>query len=354
MRAFRLCQSLLLGFGLVATVYAQKPQYPAKESLAGVAPFPVGAALSIPALYKDAQYQKVFRQQFNSATAENIMKMKHLQPTEDEFFFDRADSLVAWCQANKIRLHGHCLVWHEAVPDWVLAYQDDKTKLEAILKRHVQFVAGQFKGKLSGWDVVNEAFNDDGSWRETIWYKAMGPSYVEKAFAWVKGVDASTPLFYNDYGLEYAPKKRAAVMKLVAELKAKGLIQGLGWQAHLDLVKAKDEDIATLMEDLKKTGLQIHISELDIAANGYDSTQAAQPKLTPELATQQGDRARLVGKLYRQRLPRTVQYGVTFWGFTDKYTWVPKFTKKPDWPLPFDDKFKPKALYEGAVSGLRP
>ena len=144
------------------------------ESLYKEVPFPVGAAVSVSLMKNNSKYSGVVSTEYNSMTAENAMKFKALQPSENTFSWTDADYLVSYAQANNKRIHGHTLNWYNSLPEWVTNFEGDTDAWENLLKNHIQTVVTHFKGKVASWDVVNEAFNDDGTIRNSIWVQKLG------------------------------------------------------------------------------------------------------------------------------------------------------------------------------------
>jgi endo-1,4-beta-xylanase len=199
--------------------------------------FQVGAAINRrQAIGDDIAGQKVVKQHYNVITAENDMKWESIQSQEGVFTFEGADALVDFAEKTNKDIIGHVLVWHSQTPDWV--FEDAKGKpvtREVLLKRmktQIFALAGRYKGKIKGWDVVNEAFNEDGSFRESKWFTIIGEDFIDKAFEFANQADPKAQLYYNDYTL-YKPAKMNAAIALAKRLRSKGLrIDGIGIQGH--------------------------------------------------------------------------------------------------------------------------
>ena len=199
----------------------------------------IGVAL-FPELFDDSLSAGLIRSNFNSVTPENDMKWALLHPTLDTYRFDRADKIVEYTQASDTKLIGHTLVWHSQLGKGVFTKkgsedQNDLVDSETLLSRikdHISTVAGRYKGKVHGWDVVNEALNEDGTLRETNFLKIAGDTYIEKAFEYAHKADPDAELYYNDYNL-VKPEKRQGAVKLIKRLQEKGLrVDAVGIQAH--------------------------------------------------------------------------------------------------------------------------
>jgi endo-1,4-beta-xylanase len=227
-------------------------------------------------------------------------------------------------------------------------FQGDQKAWEALLKNHIQTVVTHYKGKVSGWDVVNESFLDDGSLRPSLWADHI-PDYIAKSFQWAHEADPTAVLFYNDYGQDGKPKKMQAILSLVAELKQRKIpIHGLGLQMHIN-IDSKREEISQVIDQSAKTGLAIHFSELDIAVN---------PKNNPDFnydekaAQAQNELFAYVFTSFRS-IPVKQQYGITFWNISDKDSWLRGYFKRPkEYPLLFDENYAKKPVYSELINSL--
>jgi endo-1,4-beta-xylanase len=243
-------------------------------------------------------------------------------------------------------MHGHTLVWHNQVPHWMKDFQGDQKAWEEMLKNHIQAVVTRYKGQVSGWDVVNESFLDDGSLRPSLWADHI-PDYIAKSFQWAHEADPNALLFYNDYGQDGHPKKMQAILDLVADLKKRNIpIHGLGLQMHIN-VDSKRTEIARVIEQSAQTGLVIHFSELDIAVN---------PKNNPEYSYEANTQNELFQFIFTsfRAIPARQQYGITFWNISDKDTWLRGYFKRPkEYPLLFDDNYAKKSGYTSLTNALK-
>lgn len=312
-------------------------------------PFPFGAAVNASLLRSNASYKALVVKEFSSITAENAMKFGTLHPAENTYNWADADEIVALAQANGKRIHGHTLNWYKSLPTWVTNFQGDTQAWENLLKTHIQTVVGHFKGKVASWDVVNEAFEDDGTYRNSIWLQKLGTDYIARAFQYARQADPDAQLFYNDYGHEYSTAKRTAILNLVTSLKTRGIpIDGLGLQMHTRYNQT-DANISSAITSAAATGLKVHISELDIALNP-DNNQAL--TYTASLADQQAAKYKSIVKMY-YAIPKAQQFGITIWNVTDGDSWIPVEYNRPDWPLPFDRNYQRKAAYQGILDGVK-
>jgi len=311
-------------------------------------PFPLGASLNPRLLENNHNYRARATTEFNSITAENHMKMMLVHPEANRFDFSKADELVGFAASNQKRIHGHTLVWHNQVPNWMKEFTGDAQAWEAMLKNHVQEVAKHYQGKVAGWDVVNEAFLDDGSLRPSIWAEHI-PDYIAKSFQWAHEADPKAILFYNDYGQDGKPKKMQAILNMVKELQARKIpIHGLGLQMHIN-IDSKNEEISQVILQSTATGLAIHFSELDIAVNPTNNPEFSYDDIAKEAQKQKFE---LIFKAYLA-IPKKQQYGITFWNIGDSDSWLRGYFKRPkEYPLLFDENYARKATYQYLLNSL--
>lgn len=312
-------------------------------------PFRFGAAVNINFLKKNEAYRNLVIKEYSSLTAESGMKISVLHPAENTWEWYDADYLVNFAIANNQRVHGHTLIWDSSLPSWVKNYQGNAAAWEKLFKTHIQTIVGHFKGRVASWDVVNEAFNSDGTVKQTIWYKKLGSDYIARAFKYAHEADPNAILFLNDYGHENGNNKRRGIIAYVNALVARGIpIHGLGLQMHTRY-NLPDANFAKAINESAATGLKIHISELDISLNpSSDQTLT----LTPELLALQAAKYKFIVQTFNA-LPKSQQFGITTWNVTDGDSWVPKNYNRPDWPLPFDSTYNKKPAYQGILDGIK-
>lgn len=232
--------------------------------------FLIGAALnSAQILGEDTAALKLVASQFNSIVAENSMKSEVLQPQAGVFDFTESDKLVELGQKNKAFVVGHNLVWHSQAPAWFFVDKEgndvSRDTLIERMKNHIHEVVGRYRGKIKGWDVVNEALNEDGSLRKSKFYHIIGPEYIELAFQFAHEADQDAELYYNDYNM-YKPEKRKGAVHLIENLKAKGLrVDAIGMQAHYGLNKDLTKEIEESIMAFANTGVKVMITELDVS-----------------------------------------------------------------------------------------
>ena len=332
--------------------------------------FVIGAAMNEAQITgQDRRGDALIESQFNSISPENALKWDTVHPQPDKYNFDLADKYVAFGREYHMFIAAHTLVWHNQVPAWV--FHDDKGNLvgrDALLARtkdHISAVVGRYKGKIQSWDVVNEALNDDGTLRQSLWYKIIGPDYIEKAFQYAHEADPQAQLIYNDYSLENEPKRSAAIA-LIKKLQSEGIpITGVGLQGHylMNWPPAEQED-ATISA-FAALGVKVAITELDIdvlPSTGHQPTADITLKieqnaaLNPyvnglpdsvqqQLATRYADLFRVFLK-HRDAVNR-----VTLWGVTDADSWLNNWPVKgrTSYPLLFDRNSQPKPAYDVVI-----
>lgn len=307
--------------------------------------FVIGVAMDADQITgKDALGDAIIIQQFNSISPENILKWEVVHPRPGVFDFALADKYVQFGLEHHMFIVGHNLCWHNQTPAWV--FKDNKGNpitREALLQRlhdHIQTVVGRYKGKVAGWDVVNEALNEDGTLRQSPWMKIIGEDYILKAFQYAHEADPNAQLNYNDYNLE-TPAKRKGAIALVKKLQAAGIpIAVVGSQGHLHLDTPSIADEDATITDLAATGVKVAITELDIdvlpAAWRHTADVSlhvsADPKLNPYPNGLPDDVQQRLTKRYADLFAvywknRDVINRVTLWGVTDAQSWL------NDWPV---------------------
>ena len=299
---------------------------------------------------------------FNSIVAENCFKSEEIQPQEGKFHFDEADQVVNYAQQHGLQLIGHCLVWHSQAPEWFFKGPNGKPASRSLLvkrlRNHVRTVVTHFKGKVHGWDVVNEAIEDDGSFRRSPFYTIIGPEFIDIAFDEAHKADPNAELYYNDYSMS-KPGKRDAVCKLVRHLKAKGLrIDAVGFQSHNGLDFPDLREYEASMDQIAATGVKIMMTELDMnvlpnpknfGGAGVEQSYKYNKEYNPYADGLPADVSKKIDQrwmdffniYYRHRSQIS---RITLWGLSDGDSWL------NDWPIPgrtnfgllFDRQYKPK------------
>jgi endo-1,4-beta-xylanase len=195
-----------------------------------------------------------------------------------------------------------------------------------------------------------------GDYRKTLWYKALGKDYIAKAFRYAHEADPEAILFYNDFNIERDTAKLNGVLRMISDLKVQGVpINGLGFQMHIRM-DIPDETIAYCLRKGAETGLQIHLSELDIIFNKHDDSKGGgiqlHDELTDVMKEKQAEKYYNLVKMYRTIVPKEQQYGITFWKFNDRDTWINRFFNLQDWPCIYDENLNPKPAFYGFKRAL--
>jgi endo-1,4-beta-xylanase len=304
----------------------------------------IGAAVAARPLRGDPLYAQTLVQYFGLVTPENAMKFGPIHPAPDRYDFADADLIVDFAQANGMQVRGHTLVWHNQLPHWLTNRDWSKEELMSILRDHIYTVVGRYRGRVMAWDVVNEGLNDDGTLRDTIWLRTIGPEYIDMAFRWAHEADPNALLFYNDYGAEGLCQKADAVYGLVADMVRRGVpIHGVGFQMHVGLDWCPSiEGVAANMDRLHAVGLQVHITEMDV--------RIPEPATEEKLLAQ----AAIYEDVVHVCLTSENCTAFVLWGVTDNYSWVPGFFPGYGSALIFDENYEPKPACEAledAVTG---
>jgi len=303
--------------------------------------YPIGTAIDINELEFNPIYKSIAIKQFNSITPENIFKAEYIHPEPLFFNWSQADSLTSFCEQNNKRLYGHTLIWHKQLPQWILNFEGSSSDWEQLMKTHIQTIVTHFKNKVTAWEVVNEAFNEDGTLRNNIWKQKIGSGYIEKAFVFAQEADPNALLFYNDYNLEMNLTKRHSVLSLFNNLRNRGVrVDGIGMQMHVNTSYPEPSQIASAFQEIAANNFKIHVSELDISINPFDHNIEPSEKLLTE-------QANLLGNIVfnYNEIPDQYQYGITFWGISDKNSWIRNYYNREDYPLLYDDNYLPKTCY---------
>ena len=308
---------------------------------------------------------------FNALTPENAMKWERIHPTEGNWNWAPADALVDLAEEHGIHLTGHTLVWHQQTPAWVFEDADGNPATRDLLLRRmetqIKTVVGRYKGRVASWDVLNEAFEEDGSLRDTPWRRIIGDDYIELAFAMAHQADPDALLFYNDYNM-FAPGRRAATVAMVEKLRSKGIpVHGIGMQAHMrvDYPATLDEFEASIIA-FGDLGVDVALTELDISvlpwpgekAGGADIADrhayeaAMNPYadgLTPEAEAAFNQRYLDLFEILLRHSDKITR--VSVWGINDGNTWRNNWPMRgrTDFPLLIDRDNKPKSVWQDII-----
>ena len=302
---------------------------------------------------------------FNSVVAENCMKPAEVHPKQNVWRWDKADAFVNFGTKNKMAVIGHCLVWHQQTPQWFFKDKDGKDvsrdTLIQRMKDHIFTVMGRYKGRIKGWDVVNEAFNDDGSYRESPWYNIIGPEYIEMALRFAHEADPKAELYINDFNM-FCVGKRRAVCRLVRRLKEKGVqLVAIGMQSHNGMKYPDLVEYEKSIEAFGKTGLKVMVTELDLnilpqpkgfgggaeITDNFKYNPEDDPYrngLTPEMDKFVNQRWIDLFNIYHRH--KDVISRVCLWGVTDAQSWMNDWPVKgrTAYPLLFDRDYKQKPV----------
>ena len=338
----------------------------------------VGAALGAGVFTEsDAQGAALVKQQFNTVTPENVLKWEVVHPADGRYNWEPGDKYVAFGEKNGMFVIGHCLVWHSQTPKWVFedgqGHPATREQLLARMKDHIQTVVGRYKGRIKGWDVVNEALADDGTLRQSPWFKIIGEEYIAKAFEYAHEADPAAQLYYNDYSLEQESKTKGMVA-MITKLKAGGApIYGVGTQGHYRIDWPAPDRVAATIEAIAGLGLKAMITELDM-----DVLPSAWEKHTADVNATAEAKAQEFERLnpYPNGLPSDVEQRlterwvdltkvfvshaktlerVTFWGVTDRTSWLNNWPirGRRSYPLLFDRTGQPRPAFAAVIAAAQ-
>lgn len=308
----------------------------------------VGTAVR-PAQLAEAAYATTLAREFNLLEPEDAMKWEVVHPDPQSFDFSQADRIVDFAVAHQMKVRGHTLVWHQQNPRWLTEGRYTPDQLAKILETHIKTVVGHYKGRVFAWDVINEAFDEQalGRLRDTIWYdrpgiglSGKGTAYMEHCLRWAHQADPEALLFYNDAEAEALGPKSDAILAMIQDFRRRGVpIDGVGFQMHIANVHADVASIAANIGRFTALGVQVHITEMDVAL-----PVDADGNANPEDLQRQADVYRQVAAACRSHPGCTA---IQTWGFTDKYSWIGSHSKKTRGAaLPFDPNYHAKPAYE--------
>jgi endo-1,4-beta-xylanase len=328
--------------------------------------FLIGTALNNSQIdEKNAVVNDLIKKQFNAVTPENIMKSALIHPKWDTYNFTMADKLVEYGEKNNIKINGHTLIWHSQLPNFIRGIKSSDS-IRTFFTDHIKTVAGRYKGKVFSWDVVNEALNEDGTLRNSVFLKHLGEGYLADAFRLAQEASPKTELYYNDYNNE-KPAKRAGCIKLIKKIQESGArIDGVGIQGHWHVGKIPLKDIEESILEYSALGLKVMFTELDIEVlernfQGADVNQrmANSPEINPytnglpdNVQKQLADDYEALFKLFLKHKDKVTR--VTFWGVNDGDSWLNNWPVRgrTSYPLLFDRNNQPKPAYFKVV-GLK-
>ncbi|HTI12498.1 MAG TPA: endo-1,4-beta-xylanase [Puia sp.] len=362
------------GTYIIAAVLATGPAFGQQGDAAGLPSlksayhndFLIGAALNMRQIdEKDPAATALIAQQFNALTPENSMKAAIIHPGWDRYNFDDADNIVRFAEKYHLKVNAHNLIWHSQLPPFVSHIQDADS-MRRFFTDHITTIASRYDGKVYSWDVVNEALNEDGSLRKSIYQQRLGDDYIVEAFRLAQKAAPHTLLYYNDYNIEHG-KKREGTIALIKKIQAAGVrIDGVGIQGHWSAAHIPLEDIENSIREFSALGVKVMFTELDLSVlpspwnrNTADVGQQAAyaDKMNPyvnglpdsvstQLAKGYEDLFRLFMK-YKDKISR-----VTFWGVDDGQSWLNGFPirGRTNYPLLFDRQLKPKPAFYKVIA----
>jgi len=315
---------------------------------------------------EDSAAVEVIKKHFNAIVAENCMKPGPIQPREGEFNWDLPDRMVAFGEANNMFITGHVLLWHSQAPRWLFTDSLGNTVSPEVLtqrmKDHIYTVVGRYKGKVKGWDVVNEALLDDGSYRKSRFYEILGEEFIPLAFQFAHEADPDAELYYNDYN-EWYPGKVEAIVKLIGQLRERGLrIDAVGMQGHIGMDHPTIEEYENAIMAYGNAGVKVMVTELDMSILPFPDRNVG-----AEVSADFDYQAKL--NPYTEGLPDSVSVAwnnrmgeffdlllkhadlvtrVTAWGTTDHTSWKNNWPVRgrTDYPLLIDRNYQPKPFLE--------
>lgn len=331
--------------------------------------FLVGVAVNVRQSSEvDTASVKIIKKHFNSIVAEDCMKSANIHPEEDRYNFEQADQFVKFGQENNMAIIGHCLIWHSQLAPWFCVDQKGNNVSAEVLKQrmkdHITTIVTRYKGKIKGWDVVNEAIEEDGSYRKTKFYEILGEEYIPLAFQYAHEADPDAELYYNDYGMN-VPGRRDAVVKLVNSLKAKGLrIDAVGMQGHMGMDYPTIEDFEASMLAFAGTGVKVMITEWDMSAlptvkrsaNISDTVTFRKvmnpyPEALPDsVSAVWNARMKAFFNLFLKHAD--IVERVTAWGVSDGDSWKNNFPVRgrKEYPLLFDRNYEMKPFLKELIN----
>jgi endo-1,4-beta-xylanase len=312
----------------------------------------VGTAVR-PSLFSEAAYAETLGREFNMVEPEDALKWAVVRPSEVSFDFREGDQAVRFAQAHGMKVRGHCLVWDHLNPEWLAKGRFTPEQLSRLLQEHISTEMKHYAGQVFAWDVVNEALEEHGKVKDSLWYNqpgiglaGKGTAYIEQAFRWAREADAKALLFYNENGGEGSGQKSDAIYAMVKDFKQRGVpIDGVGLQMHIEKLDFDETEVAANIARLTALGLQVHITELDVSLPLDSAGQARKEDLARQAEIYRG--------VVRTCFASAGCTAIQTWGFTDKYSWIGSHSHGTRGAaLPFDRTYKPKPAYNAMLSAL--
>lgn len=295
-------------------------------------------------LLDDPEYASLLVREFNMVVPEVDMKWEVIHPEVEGYDFSKGDTIVAFAEAHRMAVHGHVLVWEQQLPPYIQEAEYSRQEWIETLCVHVKTIVTHYRGRIQVWDVINEALDDQGILRDTIWLRTIGPEYIAMAFHWAHEADPQALLVYNESRAEGLNRKSQAVYALVQGLLNLNVpIHAVGMQLHTALdVHVKQNALQQNMKRLSDLGLQVYITEMDVRLQYSD--RSPQDKLI--------EQAKVYRLVFSACLANPLCKMFETWGLTDRYSWIPDYTGKDDAPLLFDREGNPKPAYDAIMQLL--
>lgn len=379
-------KKLYLLIGLTALLAACAPKQDSAESLKSAlkGKFLIGVAISESQIRHEVpKADSLITLHFNAIEPENCMKSEEIHPEKGVYNWELADKYVDYGTSQGLAVYGHCLIWHSQLAPWFCVDENGNDvspeELKARMKDHIQTIVGRYKGRIKGWDVVNEAILDDGSWRESPFYRILGEDYIPLAFRYANEADPDAELYYNDYGMHHRARVET-VIRLVKKLKESGIrIDAVGFQGHFGMDYPDMEEFEKSLVDVAATGADICITEWDMSilptinrSADLGDMSIAQAAAIPEFA----EKLKAQLNPYPDGVPQErfdewtdraarfwdifithsdVIRRVNVWGLTDADSWKNGWpvASRVDYPLLFDRNYKQKAIVDRIISSAR-
>ena len=304
----------------------------------------VGASVAPHPLRGTNEYNTATAREYNIIVPENSLKFEIVHPRPDVYDFCQMDTIVAFAEANGMRLRGHPLVWEQQLPVWVQDLPLSREDWTAMLQDHVTQLVRRYAGEVQVWDVINEPLTEEGTLKDTLWFQHIGPEYLELALRWAHDADPDARLFINEFATENLNSKSDALYALAQDLLARGVpLNGIGFQMHL--IEPIPPDPAQIAENFRRfgdLGLEVQITELDV--------RLKEP-VTPEELSHQAEIYRMV---FEACLSAANCDTVVMWGVNDRSSWIPYFYDSWGSPLILDDNYEPKPAYRAILETLHP
>jgi endo-1,4-beta-xylanase len=366
----RILLPVIILFAILSACASGKaePEKTLNDALEGK--FYIGAALNERQITgADSLSTEIVKKHFNSIVAENCMKSERIHPVEGQFNWDLPDRFVEFGEKNNMHIVGHTLIWHSQTPRWFFVDEDgNDVSRDVLIERmrfHIANVVGRYKGRVHGWDVLNEAIVEDGSFRKSKFYEIIGEEFVELAFKFAAEADPDAELYYNDYGMAN-PGRCKGVIEMVKNLQAKGIkIDGIGMQGHLNLESLNLEEFEKSIVAFSELGVKVMITEFDLTILPFPTRETTadvglraeyEARMNPyadgfteEVMTEWNEACADVFRLFLKHQDKITR--VTTWGVTDNHSWKNNWPirGRTDYPLIFDRDYQPKPVVQTII-----